>query len=308
MTRQGVRTAATVLGTALLGATLVPGPADAAARSTETVAGGCGLSAGSITAGGDHRIQKVSSAPPAASTPIVGPQNLFPDGQAWLAGTLESTPVASGGEARREYVVIGYEMFATSYRTDASGTGLYPGSFSKTKIGGGWYRGGARYFEESKYSDSGYQRTNTYGLFGDHIRRWTIDSGWRDYTFYEGFDAVKTMVLISQTRTYDTFLANLKSGSLYTIRIPTGRGAPVVTKVRAATWQVFETMIAEKCGSQSTLLLGIDQDTKAGYLYAVSHADGAATVIKGLGKVPTTFPDTTYFRYRTKGSGNLFGE
>jgi hypothetical protein len=51
------------------------------------------------------------------------------------------------------------------------------------------------------------------------------------------------------------------------------------------------------------VLLGIDKDTGTGYLYAVSHANGAATVIKGLGKVPTTFPaEDSYFRYYTAGT------
>jgi hypothetical protein len=52
------------------------------------------------------------------------------------------------------------------------------------------------------------------------------------------------------------------------------------------------------------LLLGIDKDTRTGYLYAVSHANGTATVIKGLGKVPTTFTDKTYFRYQPRRLGS----
>jgi hypothetical protein len=45
------------------------------------------------------------------------------------------------------------------------------------------------------------------------------------------------------------------------------------------------------------LLLGIDKDTKAGYLYAVGDANGTRTVIQSLGKVPGTFPDPVYFRW-----------
>jgi hypothetical protein len=48
--------------------------------------------------------------------------------------------------------------------------------------------------------------------------------------------------------------------------------------------------------NQGTLLLGIDKDTKSAYLYAVGHANGTATVIQGLGKVPGTFNDPVYFR------------
>ena len=66
--------------------------------------------------------------------------------------------------------------------------------------------------------------------------------------------------------------------------------------VRGSTWQGFEQLIATKCGTNGTLLLGIDRDAKAGYLYAVGHAAGGNTVIKSLGKVPLTFSDPQYFR------------
>jgi hypothetical protein len=44
-------------------------------------------------------------------------------------------------------------------------------------------------------------------------------------------------------------------------------------------------VVATKCGATGTLLLGIDRDTQSDYLYAVGHANGQNTVIKGLGKV-----------------------
>ncbi|TCN29990.1 hypothetical protein EV644_13620 [Kribbella orskensis] len=70
-------------------------------------------------------------------------------------------------------------------------------------------------------------------------------------------------------------------------------------------------MAIEQCGPTGTLLLGIDKDTKAGYLYAVGHAKGTATVIQGLGKVPTTFDAPIYFRRGGEpddGPVYLFGE
>ena len=106
------------------------------------------------------------------------------------------------------------------------------------------------------------------------------------------------MALISKTPTYDTFLANTRGGALYTIRIPiTSPMKPIVTKVRAGTWQGFETLIADKCGNYGTLLLGIDKDTKKGYLYAVGHANGLSTVIQSRGQVPGTFDDPVDFRW-----------
>ena len=84
---------------------------------------------------------------------------------------------------------------------------------------------------------------------------------------------------------------------------------PVVKAVRTSTWQGFETL-AERCGQYGVLLLGIDKDTSSGYLYAVGHANGTSTVIKGLGKVPTTLSDPVYFRWTVAAFANppLFGE
>jgi hypothetical protein len=178
-------------------------------------------------------------------------------------------------------------------------------------VGGGWIH--QTYLEQSTYYGPTTRR-NAYALQGDVVTRWTVEgSVWRNKATYSGFSAVKTMALISQTRGYDTFLANTRGGALYTIRIPVS-GAPVVKKVRASTWQGFETLIAEKCGNQSTLLLAIDKDTRRGYLYAVSHANGTATVIKGLGQVGDQLAapeDKTYFRHYPGSSESnvlLYGE
>ena len=67
--------------------------------------------------------------------------------------------------------------------------------------------------------------------------------------------------------------------------------------MRTSTWQAFETLLAVKCGLSGTMLLGIDKDTSSGYVYAVGHANGLSTVIRGLGKVQGTFPDPVDFRW-----------
>jgi hypothetical protein len=88
-----------------------------------------------------------------------------------------------------------------------------------------------------------------------------------------------------------------RGGALYTIRIPAGTAKPIVSPVRTRTWQGFETLSAAACGRNSTLLLGIDKDTKTAYLYAVGHANGLSTLIQSRGKVPATFGDPVYFRW-----------
>jgi len=58
---------------------------------------------------------------------------------------------------------------------------------------------------------------------------------------------------------------------------------PVVTKVWTATWQGFETLVAGQCGNYGTVVVGIDKDAKAAYLYTFGHTNGAQTSITGHG-------------------------
>jgi len=285
------RTAAALLGAGLLAATLVP------VQASGSTTAACGMTLGSFVAGpGDHKFQRITATSPVtASEPVVGPQGLFPGDQVRLASSLGWEPDPPSGYKRSGYVTLGTDLYGFEYVLDQVTGKLDPDSFKRWKIGGGWTPA-YTYVEESRYS---YARTNTYALHDGVINRWTVDSRvWRNKATYTGFSAVKTMTLISQTPTYDTFLANTRGGALYTIRIPL-TGAPVVKKVRTSTWQAFDALVAEKCGNQSTLLIGIDEDVRTAYLYAVSHANGTTTVINGLGQVGTVsaaFGDKNYFR------------
>ncbi len=301
------RIAAGALGAAMTAAALVPAPVQAAGGQASAA---CSMTLGTVTVQGDHKFQRITAtAPVTASPPSVGPKALFPVDQVRLATSVGWEPDPPAAMLDRGYVVMGTDLYRFSYAT-ANGQ-LDPDSVQKAKVGGGWIH--QTYLEQSTYFGP-KPRTNTYALQGDVVTRWTVEgSVWRSKATYTGFSAVKTMTLISQTATYDTFLANTRGGALYTIRIPVG-GKPVVKKVRASTWQGFETLIAEKCGSQSTLLLAIDKDTRRGYLYAVSHANGTATVIKGLGQVGDQLAapeDKTYFRHypgSSEANVQLYGE
>ncbi|WP_329002019.1 hypothetical protein OHA18_03090 [Kribbella sp. NBC_00709] len=304
------RTLGAIAVGALAAGTLISAPAGAAPASPQAQTAACSLRLGSVTTGGDHTSQTITAAPSAGPRQL-GPKDLFADGQAHLPSAVRTELVVPAGEERTGLVAIGPRMYGISYITDGTGTEVNPGTFNQTLVGGGW-DDLHKYVELSRSSTGGIVRSNAYSLINQFtdglIARWTVtSSGWKYYTTFGGFSAVKTMVLIGQGSTYDTFLATTNGGALYTVQVPTGSGKPVVTKVRTSTWQSFETLIAEKCGNYGTLLLGIDKNTGAGYLYAVGHAAGAATVIKGLGKVPTTFPATdSYFRYYTAGT-NLSG-
>lgn len=298
----GRRIAAGALGAAMAAAVLVPGQAQATAGRASAA---CSMTLGTVTVQGDHKFQRITAnSPVTASPPRVGPKALFPVDQVRLATSVAWEPDPPSGMLKSGYVRIVNDLYRFRYAIDTVTGELDPASYQKTKVGGGWIH--QTYVERST--------SHTYALQGDVITRWTVEgSAWRYRTTYGGFSAVKTMALISQTATYDTFLANTRGGALYTIRIPVA-GKPVVKKVRTSTWQTFETLVAEKCGVQSTLLLGIDKDTRRGYLYAVSHANGPATVIKGLGRVGDQLAapeDKTYFRYypgSAEAGAQLYGE
>ncbi|GAA0925001.1 hypothetical protein GCM10009554_04250 [Kribbella koreensis] len=302
-TLQGV---AALAGLTMLGAALVP--ATAHAQSAATV---CGLGLSTVTAGGDHKEFSVKATkPPTAGAPIVGPAGLYPDGKARLASSVGYEPVVPAGLQVGGHLVLGSDMYYSSYWTDGAGD-VVPGTVNLTKVGGGW---GVDYvyFEQSHYTEGfNYSRSAYYALRDSgQLIRWT--GGWHNRQTTTALPAgIKAMTLISQTRTYDSFLATTAAGGLYTVRVPTTSPLkPVVKLVRGSTWQGFETLVSEKCGSQGTLLLGIDKDTKTGYLYAVGHAKGTATVIQGLGKVTGTFSDAFYSRQflDTPEAGNLNGE
>jgi len=205
----------------------------------------------------------------------------------------DQTDVSIGG-----HVVIDSTLTRTGY--GFMGPILDTASIRVTPVEDGF--GAVNAFEESRYGVGSTARKMGYALHGDGMlsRRTATNSGWGWVISGEspGFAPVKAMALISKTRTYDTFLANTKGGALYTIHIPTNQPMkPVVKPVRTRTWQGFEYLLAQKCGLHGTLLLGIDKDTQSAYLYAVGHANGTATVIQSIGKVPGTFTDPVYFRF-----------
>ena len=275
-----------LLGAAALGAAALTPSAHAATR---TVSEACRMNPGAVTAAGEQvGFTVTAGSPPSMTKPGSddGPAP-FPAGQVRLSSTFEAEPNVAGTD-HAGYVVQGDSLYYRSYNFNV-------GIDVTKRIGGGWSNFTA--FEVSHFEQGKTSHFMAYGLRSDGtLFRWS--NGWRGAGSFAGFGAVKSMALISKTPTYDTFLANTRGGALYTIRIPiTSPMKPIVTKVRAGTWQGFETLIADKCGNYGTLLLGIDKDTKSGYLYAVGHANGTSTVINSLGKVNGSFPEQVYFRW-----------
>ena len=293
-----------VLGAAVLAAALLPGTAigtASAPSAASALRAQCQLPLGSVSATGDHQWQDVTAtSPPTNTGPSIVMGDLYPDGQVRLSTTMVQEPTP-GGRRVRGYVVIGSALYTTGYDSLDSTT------ISMRRIGGGWGD-----FTALAESSGNFSRTTEYALRNDGVLfRWSRDGYgvWRQRVSAPGFAAVKTMVLISKTATYDTLLATTRGGALYTIHIPTSAPMkPVVKLVRGSTWQGFESLVAEKCGNKGTLLVGIDKDTGTANMYAVGHASGTSTVIQSLGKIPGSFDAPVYFRWVPLDFDDLFGE
>lgn len=301
ISRFGGLLAAGVLGTGML----TTGTASAQQHTTTAP---CRISVGSVTAGGDHRIQTFAATAPVTKVgdKIVA-KDLFADGQVAMSAEIRYGP-GEGSELHTGPVVIGSVLYDTSYRTPVGGGTVSDKLF--TRVGPGWQN--YRTLDRSTYKTRATEWSLR--LDGTMERRTVKSDNGRVYRHYDGwqsnFRGVKGMALISQTATYDTFLMTHTTGRLYTARFPVAGGhimASTVKPIRLSTWQVFETLVAAPCGN-GTVVLAIDKDTGSGYLYSIGHANGTATVIKGLGKAPGTFNDPVYFRWANYSDPLLFGE
>ena len=302
--------AAAFAGVAMLAGSLFAVPAGATAAGTNsTIAGAvppsrCGMSIGAVTAAGDMggagvRATKPPTRGPGWGSQFATPPHLFPAGSARLSTNWWHSVGVGADFDDFGLVVMGSTLHSARFSFDGA-----EGRPSTKIIGGGW--GNFRAIERSGWTapDFSSSRSHLYGLRNDGVlfrwearmRKGESESFYQPLGSYPGFSSVKGMTLISATATYDTFLVNLRGGSLYTIRIPhTSPMKPVVKQVRSRTWQAFEVLVADRCGARSTLLTGIDKDTRSAHLYAFGHATGTTTPIVSLGKIPGTFPDPLYF-------------
>ncbi|HEY3513501.1 hypothetical protein [Kribbella sp. NPDC051137] len=280
---------ATAATAVLLGA-LLTAPANAA--PTSAPAPTCKVQLEPVTSRGDAPNTTVTATSPPTAKTTAGP-HLFAPGSVRFTSTWRWDSGSNDA-----YVVIGARLYQVSWGYDEMTGELYD---YQNPVGGGWDR--FTMFEQATYGSPAI-RIARYGLRDDGVLfRWT---SWKNVHRYAGFASVKAMTLISETKTYDTFLATTRGGALYTIHIPADtRVRPTVKKVRSSTWQGFETLVAERCGTQSTLLTAIDKDTGTAYLYAVSHG---AVVIKGLGKVPGTYKGPVISRWVLDDAPNRNGE
>ncbi|MEU4393660.1 hypothetical protein [Kribbella sp. NPDC023855] len=314
-----VRGGAVLLGIALLSGGLPAGPADAkttAQTSTASTAAVCKQAIGAVTAkGAVAGFSVTAGSPPTRSVGGEVP-GIYTPGAARLTGTFTTTRTASGGLENWGNLVLGTKVVRSLWILDANGK-LDPRSVMQFGIGSGF--GDFIALANSEMppaAGSTRVRRTYYGLRKDGVLfRWDASGPHHYWMFMRsaaGFSSVKTMTLISQTATYDTLLATTRGGALYTIRVPLASPMkPVVKKVRAATWGAFDQLVATPCGRAGTLLLAVDTDVQIARLYAVGHANGTATVIRGLGRVTGgAFNAPLYYRKTLEdGKGPLlYGE
>lgn len=287
---------------------VVPGSAQAATTAA------CTMSLGGIRDDGRVSDQLVTAtSPPTSTVPKLGPQIFDPSTVLRAGGSMTVEPISpGGGETREAWQVMGRDVLHTWYKVDAAGKLLDHGLTTDV------VHGSFRYFETARYREGVsplYSRTNQYALRDDGmLMRWAMNEhNWvlTQTGAAPGYASFRTMALISQTRTYDTFLGTTRSGALYTVRIPlTLPMKPVLKLVRQGNWQKYETLVAERCGQSGTLLLAIDRDTSSGDLYAIGHANGTATATQSLGVVAPLLGSEAWFRLtgRPWATQPLFGE
>jgi len=200
------------------------GTASAATTATTAATAACSINLGSITAAGDMANASVTATSPATVRRSTGP-HMFSPGLAKLASTWTNSLGVGADYTVYGDVIVSGTLYGGSYGVDSTGK-----PFTSLKSRGVGYIG-YKAIETSSYWGKVF-RGAEYRLRGDGVLYRYVPST-RVMSRWAGYSSVKTMVLISETATYDTFLATTNGGALYTIHIPVS-GQPVVKKATAS--------------------------------------------------------------------------
>lgn len=289
------RLALTMAAAGLLAASVVPVPANAGttdpkpwsdltkqSNTTKAAAEACGVSVGYPTAAGTMEAADV-----VAGRPPVG----YPYDSFKFVGTrANATWYLAANAALTQFYYYGLLLQGgnlyrhTTYVYD--GTQAPVATFKK--VGSGWTS--FKTIATSNYSLGTPRHAYLYGLNsnGSLYRYSIVGAGIKSLGSFPGFKGFKTMTVISETATYDTLLMTTTAGALWTVRIPVAAATkPVLKRIRTGGWQDFESLVVENCGTRGgTLIVGVDNNTQTGTLYAMSKANGAATALTGYGKIP----------------------
>jgi hypothetical protein len=178
------------------------------------------------------------------------------------------------------------------------------------KVGPGW--SSFKSIATSNYSVAQPRHAYLYGLNtnGSLYRYQMVGSSFRSLGPIPGFRGFKTMTVLSETATYDTLLMTTTAGALWTAHIPIAPGAkPVMKLIRSSGFAAYESIVVETCGTRGgSLVTGVDHDTRTGYLYAMSKANGSATALTSYGRIPGAVFDGVSHVLLTTHYSQLVGE
>jgi hypothetical protein len=255
-------------------------------------------------------------------------------------GSVDATGVAEGNriEATRPLTVsgpAGDQLFAvrasaTWYfdNTDPAksfysgyilqGTNLYnakltylldaPGAASSQKVGTGW--GSFSTIATSNYVGPKAHKF-LYGLNDNgSLYRYNATTGKvAAFGSAPGYSGFRAITVIAETATYDTLLATTKAGALWTIHIPVTAPFKATLKlIRSTGFKGYDQLVADRCGANGTLLAGLNKATNKATVYAMSHANGASTVLQDRGTAEINAePGVRFLRGRIEGP-QLLGE
>lgn len=179
---------------------------------------------------------------------------------------------------------------------------------SARKLGTGW-SGFTTLASSNYYSPTGRSHMNLYGLHTNgSLYRYSIKGPTGPVASYgsaPGYRSFKAITVISETATYDTLLATTKQGALWTIHVPT---TVPLKAVRTTGFAAYNQIIAQRCGTSSTLLTGFNNTANTGTVYAMSKAVGSKTIINTIGSFAAPQDASVHHLLTGSGGPQLVGE
>ncbi|MEV8377137.1 hypothetical protein AB0P21_30630 [Kribbella sp. NPDC056861] len=276
-------------------------PAAKLPQTKAQAAGPCKVLIGGVDATGEASATELTATkPPTAGGPA--PFQLFPvrASSTWyyVKGGVQPPPYYAGIVLQGANLYIARATFVL----DA------PGAASSTKLGTGW--SGFSTIATSNYVQGPKAHGFLYGLHANgSLYRYDLNTGVKPLGSAPGYQGFRAITVISETATYDTLLATTKAGALWTIRIPVTAPFKATLKlVRSTGFKGYDQLVAQRCGASSTLLTGLNKANNKATLYAMSRANGTATVINTIGNAEiNSEPGVRFLRTNADGP-QLVGE
>ncbi|MEV8373104.1 hypothetical protein AB0P21_10235 [Kribbella sp. NPDC056861] len=272
----------------------------------QAAAAACSVTVGAINAAGINGPYKFTATKPVGVTQYQ-PLKVFGvrASSSWYLWAASGTTTYYAG-----FVLQGGNLYAAAetYKTETSNPVV-----SSKKLGTGW-TGFSTITSANFYNKAtGAQHLNLYGLHANgSLYRYSVlgpTGPVASYGSAPGYKSFKAITTIASTATYDTLLATTKQGALWTIHIPVANPLKATLKaVRTTGFGAYDQLVAQRCGTSSTLLTGFNNTANTATVYAVSKANGAATVINTIGTAAASFDANTHFLYTGSGSPQLVGE